>query len=237
MGAGIQAHAQFMGSFDNEYEKKTAKKSEKRAASETPERPGHFGSIWFSYFPMTLTYSEKSMTRTDLYHGAGLTWTNANALGNTSLYIEYGLGAQYAYGKQSGNEAYSSYTSTNHLLFLNIPLQLLYRFQFPSTKIAISPYTGLLLEVPIFWMQDTKTITNTGRTPKTNYTGSSYYFYDSKNGIELNRVNLDWQFGIRFMFNHFFLGAAYRLPLVPLYNKNSAKMSFSQADITLGFTF
>ena len=225
LGAGLEVSAQFMSNSAHEYEKR---------ATTVKETPNWFGSIWLSYYPMTLSLKGSGTTSTSKFNGVGLLWTSAHGLGHIPLYLEWGLGLQYAGNEEKESYEGVYYTTTNNLLFLNVPLQLLYRFQIPSTKIAIAPYTGFLFTVPVLWNEKVQA-SGYGDT----YTESSdvfKYFYD-QTGENLNRFNMDWQFGVRFMFNHFFLGAAYRLPLVGLYNKNSVTWSFSQADISLGFTF
>lgn len=217
----VASSAQFMNYSTSEFSRKSA------AAPSN-----HFGSIWFSYHPITLTFQEPGYSDKETLHGISAFWTNANELGNISLFVEYGLGVQYAFNNERGGGTGETITwsTTNNLVSLRAPLRLLYKFDIPGTSISISPFTGFDFIVHLLWSQKQKVGTSVS---------TSDFFEYAKNelGEGLNRFNMDWHFGARVMFGHFFLSAGYEVPLVGLYSKNSAKIHFSQANLSLGFTF
>lgn len=218
--AVMTASAQFMGNSGG---------SQSRGVSrsyQSDDNPSHYWSIWLTYSPLTLTtsysgggYDDDGGSNSDKvnFTAFSLDITHANKLFSIPLYIDYGLRTQFAFNKESG--------SATNLLSIGVPVGVLYRFAIPNTTISIVPYTGFDFIVRAMF--------------SANEGGKSMdlFNYLKQQGVELNRFNMDWHIGARVMFGKFFLAASYELPLVGLYDKDSVKMGFSMANISLGVAF
>ena len=178
--------------------------------------PSSFGTISASYNIMKLNESIDSESAKKTINGLSMAWTNANILSsNTPIYIDYGLGVQYSFKDENKVKI--------NFLSAKVPLSLLYRFEIPNSKIAIAPYAGLDAVVYILG--------------KSKGNGIEIDLFKDQGGEKLNRFNLDWHIGARFLISKLYLGVGYEGPIVGFYNKDGYKLNSSQVNISLGIAF
>jgi len=185
------------------------------------------GTFGVSYSPTKWNVITGNTSDSEDYHTVSLTWTNANALHPSQpVYFEYGLSAQWTFLNDSEGEDYN--VSTNYV-GVKVPVNLLYKYDIPQTKIAIAPYAGLNLTGYVVG----STTIKYGDT-KESY---SYFSKDDMGDEKLNRINVGWQIGARAYVNDIFVGIAYEGPITHLYKEGNTKVNFNLINITLGLAF
>lgn len=185
------------------------------------------GTFGVSYSPTKMNLISGNTSESEDFHTLSMTWTNANALHPTQpVYFEYGLSAQWTFLNDSEDEDYS--VSTNYV-GVKVPVNLLYKYHIPQTKIAVAPYVGLNLTGYLIG----KTTVKYGDTKES----MSYFSKDDMGDERFNRINVGWQIGARAYVNDIFVGIAYEGPITNLYKEGNSKVNFNHINITLGLAF
>jgi len=188
------------------------------------ESPSSFGTLSIAYHPMTIKNIYDGDSTSETFNGLSLDWTNANKISSMiPLYVEYGLGAQWSFKKESKND----YTVTTNFLSVKAPISLLYNLQIPGTAISIAPYAGF--DAVVYALGKVK-----GK-----YKGETEEedIFKSDGDDRLNRFQIDWHIGGKIFINKFFINAAYEGPILGFYNKDGYKINSRQANLGLGFMF
>ncbi|MBQ8420835.1 MAG: outer membrane beta-barrel protein [Bacteroidales bacterium] len=222
------ASAQFVTSSSN---------SASKAAS-SPDIEAAFSTFDITYSPVTFKADyddDNGDTESEDLNAVSLNWMRADVLPvNLPLYIQYGVGLQYAFMTDSVSEGdYYSYKTSVSFLTAKVPVNVLYAYTIPNTQVSLMPYLGLNLQGHLLG-QEKYTIEYDGEkeTEKINY-----FSEDDMGDEKFNRFVLGWQVGAKVSFMQFIAGVAYEGPVTNLYKDKHYKINTSQINITLGIKF
>lgn len=228
----VVASAQFMnagGSSSSGFGIKSAFSGE--------DAPSKFNTFSFSYHPMKLITSIDKKSSSESMNGFSLEWNgNTKITKSVPLYFGYGLGVQYSFDKESDKVYSRDVDVATRFLSAKIPFELLYRFDIPSTKIAIAPYVGFDAVIHLLG----KKTTTTSYGGKEEVTTCNFFDEDDmlSSDATYRRFNIDWHIGAKFMFNDkWFLGAAYEGQVLKLNSYDDYSIGFGQANISVGLVF
>lgn len=161
------------------------------------------------------------------------------------LYLQYGLNLQYAYHTNKDQDdvnyngtVYSAgFNVLTSFFTAKIPVNLLYSFQIPETKLSFMPYVGLHMLAHIVGRQkDTEWTSINGK--KDTETEIKRLFKDEDmGGDSLNRFALGWQVGAKLAYDKLLFGLGYEGPMTNLQKSDDYKVRMSQVNISLGIIF
>ena len=76
-----------------------------------------------------------------------LNWAQARTiLPSLPVYLQYGVGIQYAWELDTEKEDGVSYKSSTSLLTAKAPVNVMYCFDVPTTEVSLIPYAGINLQ-------------------------------------------------------------------------------------------
>lgn len=205
-----------------------------------------FNSIDFTYSPVTQKQIMDRYNQTTDETALSLSFAQARQiLDSHPLFFQYGLGLQYSYHinedqddvELNGTLYSGGFKVLTSFFTAKIPVNLLYSFSIPETRMSFMPYAGLHLLGHIIGKQkDTEWISVDGDREKT--TKTTNLFSDEDMGDhKLNRFCAGWQIGAKVAFDRFILGVAYEGPLSNLEKTDTYKLRRSQANISIGIMF
>lgn len=178
------------------------------------------------------------------------------------LFVEVGAGLTYAWAKLSDEEfseecpmcgdefTIGSKTSSQHLM-VNIPANLMYKFQVPNTSIILEPYVGLNVKAHLMGKMKGKMTYDyccddmedmmdevMEETDEDDMT-SNYFDKDDMGGKKYvaKRVNIGWQIGANVDFGSAFVGVSYGSDFGKFMKFGSEDWTFSATNITVGLRF
>lgn len=193
-----------------------------------------FNTFDVTYSPVTMNTEYDNESTSEDLKAVSLNWTQARVLSaNMPLYVQYGLGVQYAWKTDSEKDDDYSYKSTFSFLTAKIPVNLLYNFSVPNTSVALMPFVGLNLQGHILG-QNVYKETYDGETETRKY---NYFDKEDMNDEPFSRVTVGWQIGAKVAFNKYLVGIAYEGPVTNLYKEGELKINTNQINISLGIKF
>ncbi len=175
---------------------------------------------------------------------------------DTPLYIETGLGLQYSFlskmEKASGyyNKATGTFYDTSlyggtyvnakvdidgSLFTAKVPVELLYAWQLPDSKVTLIPHTGINLRINIMGKAKIKAdVSGSGISESEEQTYNLFNEEDmGGTSNTMNRFQIGWQIGLKARFNNLFmLGLSYEYD-----SKIFTKANTKGVSVTAGLTF
>lgn len=178
------------------------------------------------------------------------------------LFLEVGAGLTYAWAKiydeeESGDCNYCedelslrTKRSSQHLM-VNIPVNVMYKFQVPNSSIILEPYVGLNVKGHILGQMKTKLscdaccddiedkfeeyLDEIGEDGLTR----DYFDKDDMGGKKYvaKRLNIGWQIGANVDFGKYFVGISYGSDFGKFMEYGSDDWTFSATNITVGYRF
>lgn len=202
---GLQAQAQIVSSRSS---------MTTRQVIEEPKTNKGWSTFGFEYNPSSFSFKHDSESFTSL----ALTYTNANPLTQSiPLFLEWGIGGQYSF--------YSEDDYKINYVSLKVPINLIYDYEIPGTKINIDPFVGLKLRGNIW-----------GEAKD----DDDYYYYDESINLfdsdegDWKRFQIGWNIGVKARFNNsFFVGLSYGSD----FSEMAEDMKINETSISLGFVF
>lgn len=193
-----------------------------------------FNTFDITYSPQKFnSVDENSSSSLDL-NAVSLNWAQAKALTSSyPIYIQYGLGFQYAWSTESEKVSGASAKSTTSFLTAKIPLNLMYCFNIPSTNVLLLPHVGLNLQGHILGQQKV----TAKYEDETHSEKMSFFNKDDMDDNTFSRFIVGWQIGAKVAFNKFVVGVAYEGPITNLYKDGDIKINTNQVNISLGIKF
>lgn len=177
------------------------------------------------------------------------------------LFVEVGAGLTYAWAKVVDDEdekdcrfgcddEYSYHQkATSHHLMVNIPVNLMYKFQIPNSSITLEPYVGLNVKTHILGQcknkvkydaccDDMEDLLEEEEEALEEY--DKNYFNKKDMGSKKHvakRVNIGWQIGANVDFGKAFVGISYGSDFNKFMENGSDDWKFSATNFTVGLRF
>lgn len=188
--------------------------------------------IYVSYTPskMKFDYDDADDVK---FQGFTVGWLKGFGLTkNLPLYMEAGAGIQYRSYKDDDSESYGSYEYSYSdkltMLSLNIPVNLLYRFNV-TDDFSISPYFGLDFRINLLGKSKYE-VTAYGETESEDL---NLFDDDDMDGDAWGRFQAGWHIGIGLDYRAIHLGVEYGTD----FNEIVDKTKFATTSVTLGLNF
>lgn len=196
----------------------------------------------------------------------GLTVGGSKAFSVTSslpLFVEVGAGLTYAWAKiydeeetedcplDCGDEfSVASKTTSQHLM-VNVPVNVMYKFQIPNTSIILEPYVGLNVKGHILGQMKSKmkyeaccddmedVMDEMMEEMDEDDMSSNYFDKDDMGGKKYvaKRVNIGWQVGANVDFGKAFVGVSYGSDFGKFMESGKDDWKFSATNVTVGLRF
>ena len=189
-----------------------------------------FNTADVTYSPMTLVTDFGLQLKTNL-NAVSVNWSQyRNITESTSIYLQYGAGLQMAWGDFEPILDGAKVTA----LLVKVPVNVVYKFEIPNTKLTLLPFAGLNLQGYLLGKGKSTYYDAEGEKITTPF---SIFSKEDMGGDRFRRVVLGWQIGAKLMYDRYFFGLAYDGPVTKLYNKDGLNVKASQVNISLGITF
>ncbi|HJG77507.1 outer membrane beta-barrel protein [Phocaeicola barnesiae] len=187
--------------------------------------------IYVSYTPSKMKFDDSD---DDIkFKGFTVGWLRGFGLTQSlPLYMEAGAGIQYRSYKDEDSESYGgyeySYSEKLTMLSLNIPLNLLYRFNI-TDDFSISPYFGLDFRINLLGKNKYEE-TGYGETDSEDW---NLFDDDDMGGEPWKRFQAGWHIGVGLDYRAIHLGVEYGTD----FNEIVDETKFATTSVTLGFNF
>ena len=153
---------------------------------------------------------------------------------NLPLYMEAGAAIQYRSYKDKESDSYYDFSDKYNLLSLNIPVNLLYRFNI-TDDFSISPYFGLDFRINLLGKEKLEYTAN-GETESEDFNlfdkGDMEELYESDKAV-WKRFQAGWHIGVGFDYRIIHIAVEYGTD----FNEIAEKSKFATPAITLGLNF
>lgn len=217
------------------------------ASSSSSANAEGWNTIWVEYNPSSFKYDVKGADNQS-FNGFSFGYSRAFSLTpSTPLFLEAGFGVQYSFfseteeGDDDGDWGYDVKTKFN-MFSAKIPVNIMYNFQLPNSKISLIPYLGLGLRFNL--SAKTKvTAEYWGDLPsyideddEDNERECNMFDKEDMDGSEntWKRFQIGWQIGLKARFaDKFLVGVSYGSD----FSEIAKKTKIGGASITLGYTF
>lgn len=150
------------------------------------------------------------------------------------LYMEAGAAIQYRSYKDEESDSYYDFSDKYNLLSLNIPVNLLYRFNIKD-DFSISPYFGLDFRINLLGKEKLEYTAN-GETESEDFNlfdkGDMEELYESDKAV-WKRFQAGWHIGVGFDYRIIHIAVEYGTD----FNEIAEKSKFATPAITLGLNF
>lgn len=161
------------------------------------------------------------------------------------LYLQYGLNLQYTFHKNedqddvdyNGTKYSAGFDILTSFFTAKIPVNLLYSFHIPQTRMSFMPYAGMNMLVHLVGRQkDTEWKSINGK--KDSETEIKSLFKDDDMGDNpCKRFGLGWQVGAKLAYDKLLFGLAYEGYLLNLQKGDDYKVRMPQVNISVGVRF
>lgn len=152
---------------------------------------------------------------------------------STPLFIEYGVGLQYAW--YSDSVIHSSYYSESVKITyfsIKVPISIVYRFLLPNTDFSFEPNAGLDFRLNVYGNADY----NDYYGNKDHYDNINLLNKKDNNDSPINYFQIGWHIGLNVVFRNYFIGISYGSDLSKIYD-GYADVKLNQTSVTAGFRF
>ena len=163
-------------------------------------------SVWFHWNPSKVK-SEYSEFNNNHFNSISLGYSRAFGVSKSlPLYLEGGLGIQYSYDKETKttaqNETQTLYKTIKYKgLSAQVPVKLMYRWDIPSSKLALIPYLGANFRFNILATQRIEEVGIEGQEIAYKKRFSLDCFDDDDMVSTWNRFQAGWEFGFKINYN------------------------------------
>lgn len=149
-----------------------------------------------NYNRFSVSYTSISNIQKDATSGVAAAWTKGISISKTTpLFIETGLGLNYAWDSNDG--------ASLHWLTATVPVNLVYKYEI-SDGIKLAPFAGIYLRGNLIGEI-------TYDEDKIGYDVDDFNYFDDREdgGAEASRFNIGWNIGVGVEFNKLYLGISY----------------------------
>ena len=197
-------------------------------------------------------------------NGIGIGFNKAFSItSSVPLFIEVGAGLNYAWAKiydededgdcyyDCGDEYVVTFKTSSQHLMVNVPINLMYKFQLPNSSITLEPYVGLNLKGHILGRMKSKyTYEACCDDVEEDFEDeiedmdeddlvSSYFDKDDMGGKKYvaTRFNVGWHVGANVDFGKAFVGLSYGSDFNKFLKVGKDEWKYSAFNVTLGLRF
>ena len=197
-------------------------------------------------------------------NGISLGYNHAFALTQSiPLFVEVGAGMTYAWATffeeedtydcyYCGDECSETEKDMSQHLMVNIPVNVMYKFQIPNSSIVLEPYVGLNVKAHILGQSKYKytyeACCDDSEEECEDYAEylededllvTNYFDKKDMGGKKYvaSRLNIGWQIGANVDFGSAFVGISYGSDFGKYMERGSDDWTFSATNITVGFRF
>ena len=230
LGLATSASAQFVNSGSSN----SSASSTSSSFDFTSVKTNGWSRIYVSYLPskMKLDYDDADDMK---FKGFQVGWLKGFGLTQRlPLYMEAGAAIQYRSYKDEESDSYYDFSDKYNLLSLNIPVNLLYRFNIKD-DFSISPYFGLDFRINLLGKEKLEYTAN-GETESEDFNlfdkGDMEELYESDKAV-WKRFQAGWHIGVGFDYRIIHIAVEYGTD----FNEIAEKSKFATPAITLGLNF
>ena len=224
LGLATSASAQFVNSGSSN----SSASSTSSSFDFTSVKTNGWSRIYVSYLPskMKLDYDDADDFK---FKGFQVGWLKGFGLTQRlPLYMEAGAAIQYRSYKDEESDSYYDFSQKCNLLSLNIPVNLLYRFNI-TDDISISPYFGLDFRINLLGKNKYEE-TYDGDTDSWD---GNLFDDDDMDNEAWKRFQAGWHIGVGFDYRIIHIAVEYGTD----FNEIAEKSKFATPAITLGLNF
>ncbi|MBP3211472.1 MAG: outer membrane beta-barrel protein [Prevotella sp.] len=215
---GLQMQAQLVTSTSQ------MKKTEVVEVRETRNAYSNWNTLAFEYLPTSFKPDGLGYDKSATMHGFAFTWMSAvNLTPSIPLYIEPGIGLEFLHSTKELNKKVDL---IYNMFSVKIPLNLIYDFQIPNTRVHIAPYFGFRFRINTIGEFNFDGL----NTSKDKYNAFSK---DDMGDDAFKRFQFGWQLGCKFRFSKFYLQAGWGTD----FNQLSKKNTLSEGQFAIGVAF
>lgn len=188
-----------------------------------------WNTVYFQYNPMTLHYKGNNSSDDQSFTGLALGYNHAFALSqSTPIYLETGLAVQYSFWSKS----YDDESYKINALSLKVPINFMYKWRIPNSRIDIIPFFGLSLRGNV-WGQYKREYNK--KSHSVNIFSSS----DDEMGDDAwKRFQIGWQLGVKARFiDKILVGVSYGTDFNKIAGDKDYPGKLRGAEISLGYCF
>ena len=204
------------------------------ATPSTTSNVDDWNTIWVEYNPSTL---DPDKGDSQSFTGLSLGYSHAFGLSKRlPFFLEGGLGIQYSFYSNDENDYY---TIKYKMLSAKVPVNIIYRYNIPNSKVSLCPFAGVTLRYNISAKEkyEYDDDDDEGYDYEIDDDDNERDLFDKKDmgkGNTWNRFQIGWQIGAKVIFNNkVTLGASYGTDFTEI----SKKTKINTATIQLGFVF
>ena len=224
LGLATSASAQFVNSGSSN----SSASSTSSSFDFTSVKTNGWSRIYVSYLPskMKLDYDDADDMK---FKGFQVGWLKGFGLTQRlPLYMEAGAAIQYRSYKDEESDSYYDFSQKCNLLSLNIPVNLLYRFNIKD-DFSISPYFGLDFRINLLGKNKYEE-TYDGDTDSWDV---NLFDDDDMDNEAWKRFQAGWHIGVGFDYRIIHIAVEYGTD----FNEIAEKTKFATTAITLGLNF
>ena len=224
LGLATSASAQFVNSGSSN----SSASSTSSSFDFTSVKTNGWSRIYVSYLPskMKLDYDDADDMK---FKGFQVGWLKGFGLTQRlPLYMEAGAAIQYRSYKDEESDSYYDFSQKCNLLSLNIPVNLLYRFNIKD-DFSISPYFGLDFRINLLGKNKYEE-TYDGDTDSWD---GNLFDDDDMDNEAWKRFQAGWHIGVGFDYRIIHIAVEYGTD----FNEIAEKSKFATPAITLGLNF
>lgn len=224
LGLATNASAQFVNSGSSN----SSASSTSSSFDFTSVKTNGWSRIYVSYLPskMKLDYDDADDFK---FKGFQVGWLKGFGLTQRlPLYMEAGAAIQYRSYKDEESDSYYDFSQKCNLLSLNIPVNLLYRFNI-TDDFSISPYFGLDFRINLLGKNKYEE-TYDGDTDSWD---GNLFDDDDMDNEAWKRFQAGWHIGVGFDYRIIHIAVEYGTD----FNEIAEKSKFATPAITLGLNF
>lgn len=224
LGLATSASAQFVNSGSSN----SSASSTSSSFDFTSVKTNGWSRIYVSYLPskMKLDYDDADDMK---FKGFQMGWLKGFGLTQRlPLYMEAGAAIQYRSYKDEESDSYYDFSQKCNLLSLNIPVNLLYRFNIKD-DFSISPYFGLDFRINLLGKIKYEE-TYDGDTDSWD---GNLFDDDDMDNEAWKRFQAGWHIGVGFDYRIIHIAVEYGTD----FNEIAEKSKFATTAITLGLNF
>ena len=222
------------------------------SAQSSSVQPSGWQSVWFHWNPSKVKSDYKEFNGIK-FNSLSLGYSRAFSVSkDLPLYVEGGLGIQYSYDKETNlfNETNNVYhTEKYRVLSAIAPAHILYRWDIPSSKLALMPFAGVYFRFNIVG-KNRREAALIGDGSIQDFDKKSYNLYKDANDITYDpatnqviseyhhqgwdRFQGGWEFGVKLQYDkRFTLGVSWGRD----FNDFAKNSKIRQRCITLEYAF
>lgn len=212
-----------------------------------------WSTVYADWNPTTAYYTGKGDADDVNFNAFSLGYNRAFALSRSvPIYLETGIAAQFLFRRDSeednkDTDYWWKESVSTHMLSLKVPVNVLYKWDIPNTRIELMPFLGINLKANV-WGEIRESEEGYDIGYYDGHYGSREYYSssdsynlfseDEENGVgegrAWKRFQLGWQIGVKARFNeHFVVGGSFGTDFLEI----AKKTKFRTGTIMIGYTF